>query len=48
MLKHVEVNLCQKWHITESMCWRINPFSGRFLIASHIYMGEFPLPPAGI
>jgi hypothetical protein len=25
-----------------------NPFSGRFFIASHIYMGEFPLSPAGI
>jgi hypothetical protein len=25
-----------------------NPFSGRFIISSHIYKGEFPLPPAGI
>jgi hypothetical protein len=25
-----------------------NPFSGRIIIASHIYKGEFPLPPAGI
>jgi hypothetical protein len=28
--------------------WVINPFSGGFIIASHIYKGEFPLPPAGI
>jgi hypothetical protein len=26
----------------------INPFSGGFIIASHIYKGEFPLSPAGI
>jgi hypothetical protein len=25
-----------------------NPFSGRFIISSHIYKREFPLPPAGI
>jgi hypothetical protein len=33
---------------TESLQRTFNPFSGRFIIASHIYMGEFPLPPAGI
>jgi hypothetical protein len=25
-----------------------NPFSGRFIISSHIYKGEVPLPTTGI
>jgi hypothetical protein len=29
-------------------CQGLTPFSGGFIIASHIYKGEFPLPPAGI
>jgi hypothetical protein len=29
-------------------CESFNPFSGGFIISSHIYKGEFPLPPAGI
>jgi hypothetical protein len=34
--------------VTQPIPAPMDPFSGRFIISSHIYKGEFPLPPSGI